>query len=130
MTLTDHIHYWVRSAEGDWLASHSLLKDRHLLHAMFFIHLTLEKLLKANWVLDNGESFPPMTHNLENLFSQTELNMDAIDIDFLKIINTWNMEGRYQDYRNKIAKSYSMEYIQEKLPQIERIRTCLLERLP
>lgn len=91
---------------------------------------TLQKLLKANWVLDNEESFPPMTHNLENLFSQTELELNAADIDFLKVVNTWNMEGRYQDYRNKIAKSYSMEYIQEKLPQIERIRTCLLERLP
>ncbi len=130
MTLPEHIHYWVRSAEGDWLASMSLFKHQHVPQALLFMCGTLQKLLKANWVLDNEESFPPMTHNLENLFSQTELELNAADIDFLKVVNTWNMEGRYQDYRNKIAKSYSMEYIQEKLPQIERIRTCLLERLP
>jgi len=130
MTLQEHIQYWVRSSNEDWEASHFLLKGNHMVHAMFFIHLTLEKLLKANWILDNGETFPPMTHNLENLFAQTELDLEIKDVDLLKLINTWNIEGRYQDYRNKLSKSYTKEYIKEKLIHIEDIRKCLLERLP
>jgi HEPN domain-containing protein len=130
MSLQDHVRYWVDSANADWSASQSLLENKHLLHAMFFIHLSLEKLLKANWVLDNGESFPPMTHNLENLYSQTELELEANNIDLLKLINTWNIEGRYQDYRNKLARSYTEEYLHEKLLRIETVRKCLLERLP
>jgi HEPN domain-containing protein len=130
MTLQEHIQYWTQSAGEDWLAAHSLLRDKHLVQAMFFIHLNLEKLFKANWILDNGESFPPMTHNLENLYAQTELELSASEIDLLKMVTTWNMEGRYQDYRNKLSKAYTFEYIQEKLLQIEALRKCLLERLP
>lgn len=130
MTKIDYILYWKNSAESDWVAAQDLLKLKHILHALFFIHLSLEKLFKANWVLDNDESFPPMTHNLESLYSQTEVELDGNQLDMLKLINTWNIEGRYQDYRNKIAKTYSETYVKERLPKIETLRQCLLERLP
>jgi len=130
MPLHEYVQFWILSAKGDWEASQTLIKDNHPKHAMFCIYLSLEKLLKANWILDNGETFPPMTHNLENLFAQTELDLEIKDVDLLKLINTWNIEGRYQDYRNKLSKSYTKEYIKEKLIHIEDIRKCLLERLP
>lgn len=129
MTLKEHIYYWVNSASGDWDAAHTLLASNHVFHAMFFIYLSMEKLLKANWILDNGESFPPLTQNLENLYAQTEIELDASEIDLLKLVNTWNIEGRYQDYKNKLAKSYTLSYLKERLVKIETIRTCLLERL-
>lgn len=112
------------------MAALDLLKMKHVLHALFFIHLTLEKLFKANWVLDNEENFPPMTHNLESLYSQIEAELDENQLDTLKLVNTWNMEGRYQDYRNKIARLYSESYVRERLPKIESVRKCLLEKLP
>ncbi len=126
MTLKEHIEYWKNSAMGDWNAAQSLIETRHLPQSMFIFYLSIEKLLKANWILDNGESFPPLTHNLENLYAQTEIELEANDIDLLKLVNTWNIEGRYQDYRNKLAKSYTYAYLSERLVKIDVIRKCLL----
>jgi len=130
MTIQDHIQYWKKSSESDWNAACSLLESRYIVQALFFFHLSIEKLLKANWIFDNEESFPPLTHNLESLFAQTEINLDGNQIDLLKLLTTWNIEGRYQDYRQKLARSYTKEYVQERLPKVEEIRQCLLERLP
>ena len=130
MTLKQHILYWKNSSFSDWEAAESLLSARYVVQALFFFHLSVEKLLKANWILDNEETFPPITHNLENLYAQTEVDLDASQIDLLKILSTWNIEGRYQDYRQKLARSYTIEYVKEKLPNIQIIRQCLLERLP
>jgi HEPN domain-containing protein len=130
MTLHDHIQYWVKMAESDWEAAHSLLSSKHLIQSLFFFHLSIEKLLKANWIFDNGESFPPMTHHLESLYAQTEIQFSEKQLDMLKLVNTWNIEGRYQDYRQKLARSYSETYIRERLEVVQTIKACLLERLP
>ena len=130
MTLNEHILYWKNSSVSDWDAAESLLSARYVVQALFFFHLSVEKLLKANWILDNEETFPPITHNLENLYAQTEVDLEASQIDLLKLLSTWNIEGRYQDYRQKLARSYTIEYVKEKLPNIQIIRQCLLERLP
>jgi HEPN domain-containing protein len=130
MTLKQHILYWKNSSVSDWEAAESLLSARYVVQALFFFHLSVEKLLKANWILDNEETFPPITHNLENLYAQTEVDLEASQIDLLKLLSTWNIEGRYQDYRQKLARSYTIDYVKEKLPNIQIIRQCLLERLP
>ena len=130
MSIQEHMLYWKNASLSDWDAAGSLLDSGYIVQALFFYHLAMEKLLKANWILDNEESFPPLTHNLESLYAQTELNLDGNQIDLLKLLSTWNLEGRYQDYRRKLAKTYTRDYVKERLPKIEVIRTCLLERLP
>ena len=60
----EQIKYWVRSTDEDWETAKSLAGLGRNLHALFFMHLTLEKLLKANWILDNFGNNPPFTHNL------------------------------------------------------------------
>jgi HEPN domain-containing protein len=130
MSSEEHILFWKNASLSDWDAASTLLNTGYIVQALFFFHLAIEKLLKANWILDNGENFPPLTHNLESLFAQTELNLDGNQIDLLKLLSTWNLEGRYQDYRRKLARTYTQEYVKERLPKIENIRLCLLERLP
>ena len=61
------IEYWVNSASHDWDAVNSLFKTGNYMHSLFFAHLTIEKLLKAHWVKDNEEDYPPRVHNLEFL---------------------------------------------------------------
>lgn len=130
MTLQQHIHYWKNASNSDWEAAHSLLESGYILQALFFFHLSIEKLLKANWILDNEESFPPMTHQLEMIYSQTEMELNGDQLDLLKLVNSWNIEGRYQDYRQKLARSYTREYVKERLIKLNEIRECLQKRLP
>lgn len=63
MDKKDKIEYWTISAENDWRAAGHLFEKGDYAYALFFGHLTLEKLLKAVYVKIK-ESTPPMTHRL------------------------------------------------------------------
>ena len=92
------------------------------MHALLFAHLTIEKLLKAHWVKDNAENYPPRVHNLEYLYNQTNLVLDSEQIAELRIITAWNMEGRYQDYRDMFYQLSTTEYTGKKLQILEEIK--------
>ena len=123
------IEYWANSSNRDWKAAKDLASSGNLVQALFFAHLVIEKLLKAHWVKDNSEDFPPRTHNLEFLLSQTLLTLPMEDIDELRIMSAWNIEGRYQDYKDLIFKTTTKDYIAAKFETVNRIRDWLLEKL-
>jgi HEPN domain-containing protein len=112
------------------LAVQALVASGNNVQALFFAHLVIEKLLKAHWVKDTNGNFPPRVHNLEFLLAQTNLLMTAEDIDELRIMNAWNIEGRYQDYRDMIYRTTTQIYTEEKMLIVDKIRTWLLNQLP
>jgi HEPN domain-containing protein len=130
MEKSEMVAFWIKSAEQDWDAVQALFRSGNNMHALFFAHLTIEKLLKAHWVKDNAENYPPRVHNLEHLYNQTNLVLDSEQIDELRIITAWNMEGRYQDYRDRFYQLSTTEYTGKKLQIVEEIKKCLLEKMP
>jgi HEPN domain-containing protein len=80
MTKKDHIIYWKESALQDFETANVLFDGKRYMMCLFVCHLGIEKLLKAHWVKDNIDNFPPFTHNLELLHNQTSLNLSADDI--------------------------------------------------
>jgi HEPN domain-containing protein len=129
MTQEEIIAYWVKSSERDWKAARDLASAGNRVQALFFAHLVIEKLLKACWVKENKADLPPRTHNLEYLLAQTGLSMPVDDIDELRIMTAWNIEGRYQDYKDLIFKATTQEYVESKFEIVNRIRTWLIEQL-
>ena len=129
MTKEQIIEYWANSADRDWKAAQDLASSGNFVHALFFAHLVTEKLLKAHWIKDNEGDFPPRTHNLEFLLSQTSLSMPMEDINELRIMSAWNIEGRYQDYKDLIFRATTKEYVAEKFETVNRIREWLHEQL-
>ena len=125
-----HIQYWIEGAEDSWLSAQTLYSGGRYMMTLFCWHLCIEKLLKAHWVKDNTEDIPPKIHNLTYIHKQTKLNLPQIMLEDLKVINFWNIEGRYPDYQNKLYQSATRSYVQEKKNTVENIRQCLLERLP
>ena len=96
---------------------------------LFCWHLCIEKLLKAHWVKDNPGDIPPMTHNLTYLQKQTQLNLEQGMLEDLKVINFWNIEGRYPDYQRGLYQTATKEYVTGKKTLVENVRLCLLEKL-
>ena len=47
MAKKDQIKYWLKSADQDWSAANHLFEKKDYTYALFFSHLTLEKILKA-----------------------------------------------------------------------------------
>lgn len=130
LTKEEHISHWTRQASRDWETVLTLFNSKQYMFSLFVSHLVIEKLLKANWVKDNEENIPPMSHNLENLADQTDLELSNDEIDFIRIINAWNIEGRYQDYKDNFYKRSTKKYVGQKLKELDKLRECLQKRLP
>ncbi len=123
------IAHWIMMAERDWKSVEALFKAGQYMHALFFSHLVIEKIMKAHWTKDNTESEPPRVHDLQYLYNQTELKLTAEQVDFMGVMNAWNLEGRYQDYKDKLYKRSTKSYTEEKLKQVNDLRLCLLSEL-
>lgn len=124
-----HIKYWKEGAEESWLSANILLENGRYMTTLFCWHLCIEKLLKAHWVKDNADDIPPMIHNLTYLEKQTKLGLPQEMLEDLKVINFWNIEGRYPDYQKGLYQTATREYVTGKKSMVENIRICLLEKL-
>ena len=79
--------------------------------------------------MDNEETSPPRIHDLEHIYAQTSLQLSTEQLDLLRVMNSWNLEGRYQDYKDKFYKSPTYIYTKQKLDQVENLRVWLLSEM-
>ncbi len=129
MKKEDHINYWKNSAQENWDMALFLIDNKKYPEALFFLNLTVEKLLKANWVRDNFENTPPLTHDLDKIHSDTMLGKEEEWRDFYLVATSWNLETRYPDYKNTLRKLATKAYIDNHLIKIKELRTWLLSRI-
>jgi HEPN domain-containing protein len=130
MTKQEHIIFWKQAALEDSDTIQVLFAGGRYMMCLFVCHLMIEKLLKAHWVKDNAEHVPPFTHNLELLHNQTHLGLALEDVANLRLINAWNIEGRYVDYKQNFYKLCTRDYTEKQLLIIETLKQCLLNKLP
>jgi len=124
-----HIKYWMETSENDWKSAKILFEGKQFVFCLFTRHLVIEKLLKAHWVKDNDENIPPRTHNLLYICGQTTLNLIQEDLEFLREMTNWNIEGRYPDYQRKFYKVCTFDYTKTNLEEVNRLRECLLQKM-
>ncbi len=129
MTKKEHIAFWKDGSLENWDTALFLHQGRQFAFALFAYHLVMEKLLKAHWVKDNVSNTPPRIHDLSELYRQTDLDLDFEQVDYLNLINSWNLEGRYPDYKKKVHKMASQTYLDHHFPKLEALKKCLLEKL-
>lgn len=129
MTKQEHIDYWMISSKRDWKTVQNLFKTKEYVPALFFAHLHLEKLCKAIWVMNNRESHPPKIHNLAKLLKEAGLNFSDEHLDFMIIMNNFQLEGRYPDYKQLLYKTYKKENTEIILKQVNQFSKWLQEQL-
>ena len=66
------INFWITSAKNDLKVAGHLFEKQDYSYALFFGHLTLEKILKAYYVKVLREN-PPLTHCLLYLPEKSEI---------------------------------------------------------
>lgn len=129
MTKSEHIDYWINSANEDWKAVFSLFDGRNYVQSLFFAHLVLKKITKAIWVKNNESNVPPKIHSIIKLLSQTPVILNAEQMDYLVEVNKFQLEGRYPDYKNNLYKICNKEFTDNSIKKISGIRECLIENL-
>ncbi|MEK7257247.1 MAG: HEPN domain-containing protein [Bacteroidota bacterium] len=130
MNKQDQIDFWKISAGKSLTPAKSLFETGNYVACLFFLHLSLEQLLKAHWVKDNVDNVPPKTHHLLKLAGETQLNLDASQIAFLQAINNFQILGRYPDDQFQVYTDFDEPKTKLILDEVENIFQWLLNKLP
>ncbi|OFZ36270.1 MAG: hypothetical protein A2504_03490 [Bdellovibrionales bacterium RIFOXYD12_FULL_39_22] len=88
------IDYWLQGHEYDWATALNLNRSGRYPYALFFVHLAIEKLIKAI-IVAQTEKQAPFGHNLVFLLAKTNLELSERIVRSLTEISTFNIEARY-----------------------------------
>lgn len=117
MNIEKQVVYWLDSAKEDWEAAHQLLDGGKYRHGLFFLHLSIEKVLKAIYSKRLAQ-VPPKIHNLETLLKRVEIPHTVEQMEMVQTINTFNLEGRYPDANPPIPKSEELTQYKKEAGEI------------
>jgi HEPN domain-containing protein len=90
------IEFWRAGSEEDFAVARELIDRGRVRHGLFFLHLSLEKALKAH-VCRVTRDIAPRLHNLVRLAELGKLHPPQENMDALAEINAFNLEGRYPE---------------------------------
>ncbi|EKE14776.1 MAG: HEPN protein [uncultured bacterium] len=103
---------WLKSAIEDLETAKDLFKLGRFSGCLFFCHLVIEKTLKAIYVKVN-DTYPPPIHKLVNLANLSKIELDTEIKLYLTEISTFNVEARYDIFKEKLYKKATQEFTQK-----------------
>lgn len=108
------IHYWSETSKQDFETAEILFENKKYSHALFFCHLSIEKILKA-LVVEKKHIAPPLLHDLVRLAEKAGLELSFKIKTQLAEINSFNIQARYDDYKlsfyKKAKKRFAAKYV-------------------
>lgn len=127
--IADLFAYWNDGAQEDLeTAQLVFFKAQRFGPSLFFLHLSLEKRLKALFVKKLG-LYAPLTHNLLSLAQRCELDMTPERETLLADINEFNMATRYPSEKSRFYANASKEMVEKYLNQGIELHTWISENL-
>lgn len=122
------VNYWLISSNEDWDTMEILFNSKRYANSLFFLHLSLEKLLKA-LVVSNTKKHAPRTHNLSYLAGKAGFEFNERFIDLMAEVTPFNLETRYpedmEEFKMKCTEDYTKGYIK----RCEELRKWILFQL-
>jgi len=114
MKKKERVTFWVKSADEAYKMAKFLFENKKYADGLFYGQLCIEKMVKAVFISKN-DSAPPYVHNLVFLAGKADLEMDSEMIENLREISTFNINARYDDYKNsfylKATEDYANRYL-------------------
>jgi len=98
------VKYWLDGSAYDFETSRNLITAGKFPYALFFGHLSLEKLLKAI-VVKKTQAHAPRSHSLTLLAEDTTLSIPAHIMDKLAVYTAFNIETKYPNDREYFYKN-------------------------
>lgn len=86
-----------------------LMKKKRYAHALFFCHLTIEKIVKA-LVVAHRNMPPPYSHDLRALAIATSLQCSALQKRYLDTLTTFNVNARYDTVKRAFSTRATRPY--------------------
>lgn len=114
MTQSEAVFLWKKGALDALDSAERLFFHKRYDHALFFLHLAIEKVLKSLFVFLKDEA-PPYSHNLTKLAHDCNLPLTDKEQDLLDEITGFNISGRYEDYKLQLYHKATKTYTADKL---------------
>ena len=124
-----NIEYWRQGSEKDLKAAVDIARLAHKnSHSLFFLHLSIEKAMKALFVFNNS-NFAPLTHNLLALATHSKLVLDSDQTELIAAINDFNLQTRYPNEIDELERLATAEFTERHLNDGEKIQKWILGKL-
>ena len=128
INIAKNIQYWLKTSEHDYETMQGLFKIKRYADSLFYGHIVLEKILKAQAVKTMRQE-APRTHNLAVLARTSGIDFTKEDLEFLATVNRFNMRARYPDIKLNFYKLSTAKYTKDKLNKIKKFYQTLCQNL-
>ena len=130
MTNKERAKKWLDIVAEDLSVAELLFNNGHWLYTGFMCHQVIEKTLTAYWCVCRDDD-PPYLHDHERIAKGCGLytKMSEEQKDFLEGIKRLNIEARYQEIKDEVARTLNRETTTEILGQTKEMHSWILEKL-
>lgn len=127
---TDKVTYWLDIADYDFETAEAMYQTGRWLYVAFMCHQVIEKTLKAYWCGTQPED-PPYTHHHMRLAEGCGLyeNMSEEQKDFLDIVTNYNIEARYPEDKEALARTLTPQVCRQLIDETKQLMTWIKEQL-
>ena len=126
----DRANKWLDIVAEDMSVAELLFNNGHWLYTGFMCHQVIEKTLKAYWCVCRDDD-PPYLHDHKKIALGCGLytKMSEEQKNFIALIRDMNIEARYQEAKDAVARSLNRESTAEILETTKQLYTWILEKL-
>ena len=130
MTKEEKVKYWIDLSDKNFHVAEDLFKLKHLLETGFFCHLTVETIFKAYFTYLIDET-PPYIHKLARLAQLADFydDMNNDQKDFIYNLDPFNIEARYPEYKNMLAKSLNIQLCEDLLQKTHELQQWIKKKI-
>ena len=122
------IKHWHESSDQNYSTMQNLIKTKEYSWTLFMGHLVVEKLLKALYV-KRLHKHPVFSHDLLRLAKMIDVELPNGYDEWLDEITTFNLNARYDDYKQSFYKLCTVDFFNEWIYKIETLRQWLINQL-
>jgi HEPN domain-containing protein len=120
--------HWIESSDKDFETLVHLFESKDYSWALFIGHIVIEKLLKAS-VVKQTKDHAPFTHDLTKLAKQSDLVFSEEQLDWLDTITTFNLNARYDSYKQAFYKKCTSDFSKQWFNTILILRSWIKDKL-
>ena len=121
-------NHWITTSDKDYETMINLYNSKDYHWSLFIGHIVIERLLKAI-VVKQTKNHAPFTHDLRRLAKLSQLDFNDEHIVWLDTITTFNLNARYDSYKQAFYKKCTFDFTTQWISNIKKIRQWIKAKL-
>ena len=121
-------NHWITTSDKDYETMINLYNSKDYHWSLFIGHIVIERLLKAI-VVKQTKNHAPFTHDLRRLAKLSQLDFNDEHIVWLDTITTFNLNARYDSYKQAFYKKCTFGFTTQWISNIKKIRLWIKAKL-